>query len=344
MGANQQCSEQPPALQASQAEHILPQDLNRRHLDGQLEHRVRCDRQACESDRVDSKEALTFDRRSGPRGEVLSRPVAFFGIDRTVPAGEKPSFKKLKGPSYRHSGTLSPLPEDALTEVERVLGKSVREFRQTQIERGQTFYTGRNSGNEYSEFHFGAGESSIIRIISEIETLPENALILIEEIENGLHPVATRRLVEYLVIAAQRKRIQAIFTTHSDEALSPLPSEAIWACLDSRVQQGKLSVRTLCAVSGKIDTGLAIFVEDEFAKHWVEAIIRYELPEAYDQVEVHAVAGDGIAVSIHRSHMADPSMRFRSLLPRQGSFACCCILLTSPTELLLGQFSAQLIV
>jgi len=36
-------------------------------------------------------------------------------------------------------------------------------------------------------------------------------------------------------------------------------------------------------------------------------------PWAYDQVEVHAVAGDGIAVSIHRSHMADPSMRFRSL-------------------------------
>jgi len=229
------------------------------------------------------RRSSNFRQAKWARGEVLSRPVAFFGIDRTVPAGEKPSFKKLKGSSYRHSGTLSPLPEDALTEVERVLGKSVREFRQTQIERGQTFYTGRNSGNEYSEFHFGAGESSILRIISEIETLPENALILIEEIENGLHPVATRRLVEYLVIAAQRKRIQAIFTTHSDEALSPLPSEAIWACLDSRVQQGKSSVRTLRAVSGKIDTGLAIFVEDEFAKHWVEAIIRYELPEAYDQ-------------------------------------------------------------
>ena len=137
------------------------------------------------------RRSSNFRQARWVRGDVLTRSVAYFGINRTVPAGEKPSFKKLMGASYRHTGPLNPLPDEALSEVEKVLGKSVREFRQTLIVAGQTFYTGRNSGNEYSEFHFGAGESSIIRIISEIETLPENALILIEEIENGLHPVAS---------------------------------------------------------------------------------------------------------------------------------------------------------
>jgi predicted ATPase len=264
------------------------------------------------------RRSSNFRQAKWVRGDVLSRPVAYFGINRTVPAGEKPSFKKLMGGSYVHTASLDPLPAAALGETEKVLGKSVQGFRQTRIVSGQTFYTGRNSGNEYSEFHFGAGESSIIRIISEIEALKENALVLIEEIENGLHPVATRRLVEYLIVAAERKTIQAIFTTHSDDALLPLPKEAIWACLDRGVQQGKLSVKTLRAVSGKIDTKLAVFVEDTFARHWIEAIIRSDLPEAHDEIEVHAVSGDGVALRIHRGHRDNPSIRFKSCCMLDG--------------------------
>jgi hypothetical protein len=54
-----------------------------------------------------------------------------------------------------------------------------------------TLYVGRREESEYSEFHFGAGESSVIRMVSEMETAEENALVLIEEIENGLHPEST---------------------------------------------------------------------------------------------------------------------------------------------------------
>lgn len=125
---------------------------------------------------------------------------------------------------------------------------------------------GHTSAHTYSEFHFGAGESSIIRMVTRIEQAPANSLILIEEIENGLHPIATRRMVEYLIDVAARKSIQTVFTTHSDYALSPLPSEAIWAAIDGKLKQGKLSVEALRAVSGRVDKKLAIFVEDEFAK------------------------------------------------------------------------------
>lgn len=61
--------------------------------------------------------------------------------------------------------------------------------------------------------------------------------MLIEEIENGLHPVATVRMVEDLVEAADRKKIQAIFTTHSNDALKPLPSKAIWVATQDRIFQ-----------------------------------------------------------------------------------------------------------
>jgi hypothetical protein len=174
-------------------------------------------------------------------------------------------------------------------------------------------YVGKNEIASYSELNFGAGESSVLRIIADIESMADNSLVLIDEVENGLHPVAVRRLVEYLIDVAERKKIQAIFTTHSDYALDPLPGEAIWACLDGRLQQGKLSVTALRAVSGRIDKRLAIFVEDDFVSHWIGAVIREKLEDSIDEVGLYSVGGDGNAVKTHIAHLANPSIPFKSL-------------------------------
>jgi len=252
------------------------------------------------------------------RNDVVSRSVSYFGIARTVPAGDRPEFKKLMHSSYVHNEPLQALPNQAATEIEHILGRPVHEFKYTKIAQDKTFHVGWNRGNEYSEFHFGAGESSIIRIVTEIELVPESSLILIEEIENALHPIATRRLVEYLIAAADRRRIQAIFTTHSDEALAPLPPEAVWSCLDGQTQQGKLSIKTLRAISGKVDTALAVFTEDDFGKFMVQSMIREFLTDCYDQVEVHAVSGNGNAVKVHQSRSQDPTTKYRSLCVIDG--------------------------
>lgn len=247
------------------------------------------------------------------RSDVVDRSVSYFGIGRTVPAGERPEFKKLMRPSYVHSEPLQTLADQAANEIEHILGRPIRDFKYTMIAQDRKFHVGWSCGNEYSEFHFGAGESSIIRIVTEIELMPESSLILIEEIENGLHPVATRRLVEYLIAAAVRRNIQAVFTTHSDEALAPLPQEAVWSCLDGQTQQGKLSVKALRAISGKVDTALAVFVEDDFAKLIVQTMLREFLSECYDRVEVHTVWGDGNAVKVHQNRSQDPTTQCRSL-------------------------------
>ena len=204
------------------------------------------------------------------------------------------------------------------TQVEHILGRSVADYRVTKYGFDGQFLVGRFGGNQFSEFHFGAGESSVIRMIMKIEQAPQNSIILIEEIENGLHPVATRRMVEYLVDVASRKSIQTIFTTHSDYALAPLPSEAIWASISGKLRQGKLSVEALRAVSGRVDKKLAIFTEDEFAKTWADTILREKLGPDYDQVEVHAVHGDGNAVATHRGHTSNPAIRFKSLCVIDG--------------------------
>lgn len=264
------------------------------------------------------KRTSNFRQAKWVRGDVADREVLFFGIERTVPAGEKTRYKKLMRSTYVHKPPLQLLDPNVATQVEHILGKSVADYRVTKYGLDDTFLVGKDGRNQYSEFHFGAGESSIIRMITTIENAPLNSLILIEEIENGLHPVATRRMVEYLIDVAERKSIQTIFTTHSDYALAPLPAEAIWASIDGKLRQGRLSVEALRAVSGRVDKRLALFVEDEFAKSWVDTILREKLGANYDQVEVHAVHGDGNAVSIHRGHIANPAITFKSLCVIDG--------------------------
>ncbi|KAB2843827.1 MAG: AAA family ATPase, partial [Burkholderiales bacterium] len=259
------------------------------------------------------KRTSNFRQAKWVRSDVAHRQVLFFGIERTVPAGEKTRYKQLMRSTYIHRPPLEPLDPTVATQVEHILGKSVADYRVTRYGLDDKFLVGRTGVNQFSEFHFGAGESSIIRMISKIEQAPQNSLILIEEIENGLHPIATRRMVEYLIDVATRKSIQTIFTTHSDYALSPLPNEAIWASIAGKLRQGKLSVEALRAVSGRVDKKLAVFVEDEFAKTWVDTILRETLGADYDQVEVHAVHGDGNAVATHRGHMANPAVTFKSL-------------------------------
>lgn len=267
------------------------------------------------------KRSANFRQARWVRGDVADREVLYFGIERTVPAGEKSAFKALARSTYTHRHPLDSIDPAIAKQVEHILGKSVSDYKTTIYGQADTFLIGKSGGNNYSEFHFGAGESSIIRMVTKIEKAEKNSLVLIEEIENGLHPIATRRMVEYLIDAAYRRSIQAIFTTHSDYAISPLPNEAIWACIAGKLRQGRLSIEALRAVSGRVDKKVAIFVEDKFAKHWVEAILREELRTDFDQIEIHSVYGDGNAVKTHNSHRENPAIRSHSLCIIDGDSA-----------------------
>jgi predicted ATPase len=250
-------------------------------------------------------------KRSRWNRDGLERRVFYFGVSRTVPAHERRELSQCATSSFSVPASRSDLLSlEAASAISKILGKDVTQFRRLRVdESGKiTFLTGMTkAGESYSEFHFGAGESSIIRMVVDIEAAPDQSLILIEEIENGLHPVATIRMVEYLIDVAERKKVQTIFTTHSNDALSPLPDKAIWVATQDRVFQGKLDIHSLRAITGQVDTKLIIYVEDDFAKLWVGAMLRQIGGVALDHLEIHAMGGDGVAVSVNQHHNADPS-------------------------------------
>lgn len=249
--------------------------------------------------------------------DAVKRDVAVFGVARTVPASERKELQRCATGTFAVSADrVDTFEANVITAVGRILGKDITNYSHIRVDKGGrvSLLTGAtDTGTAYSEFHFGAGESSIIRMVMKIESLPDNALILIEEIENGLHPVATIRMVEYLIEVAERKSAQAIFTTHSNDALKPLPPEAIWAAVSGHVYQGKLDIAALRAIAGQIDAQIAVFCEDEFAAAWIRAILRNEKDVAGEGVEIHAMLGDGTAVKVNKNHNLDPSSQFPSV-------------------------------
>jgi predicted ATPase len=261
------------------------------------------------------KRTATFSRQKWSR-DAAKRDVAVFGVARTVPANERKELQRCATNTFSvDPARVESLQVPVITAVGRILGKDVSKYTHLRVdESGRVSLLAgvTDQGTAYSEFHFGAGESSIIRMVMKIESLSDNSLILVEEIENGLHPIATVRMVEYLIDVAQRKNAQAMFTTHSNDALAPLPPEAIWAAVSGHVYQGKLDIAALRAIAGQIDAQLAIFCEDTFAAAWLRAVLRADTHVAIEGVEIHEMLGDGTAVKINKNHNQDPSAKFPS--------------------------------
>jgi energy-coupling factor transporter ATP-binding protein EcfA2 len=255
--------------------------------------------------------------------KAVRRNVLTFGVSRTVPATERRELTKAVGSRFTAADEVT-LTEDVTSNVEKILGKEIQGYQRLSIDpagRVTLFAANTPSGDSYSEFHFGAGEASVIRIVSAIEAAEDDSLILIEEIENGLHPIATRRMVEYLIDVARRKSAQVIFTTHSNDALEPLPSRAIWAAYNGEVLQGKLDIKALRTITGQIDAKLAIFVEDEFAEMMVTAALRASGGIELDAIKIHAMGGYSPAIQVNEQHNLDPTSSFPSVCVLDGDHA-----------------------
>ncbi|MFF4433047.1 ATP-dependent endonuclease [Streptomyces sp. NPDC001513] len=252
--------------------------------------------------------------------KALDREVLVFGVERTLPATERAKLKPAIGGSFAAAREVTLEPE-VTQRVAKILAKPIEGFQQLYVdEAGKvSLFSGRTpQGDGYSEFHFGSGEASVIRIVVEVEAASDGAMILIEEIENGLHPVATQRLVEYLIGVAHRKSCQVVFTTHSNDALAPLPTSAIWAALQGNVIQGKLDVMALRTITGQTQAKLAIFVEDEFAKLMVLTALRTHGDVELDEIKVHELLGADSAIKMNEQHNIDPTAPFPSVCILDG--------------------------
>ena len=138
------------------------------------------------------------------------------------------------------------------------------------------------NGAAYSELHMAAGERAILRLSQEIAQL-NGALILIDEVEAGLHPWVQQLLMLQLQQLALRNDLQIIVTSHSPVVLDSVPSHG-QIFLD-RDETGKVTVRTAYrdivqnALYGHSGDALNILCEDEIAAGILKGVFDVLYPQ-----------------------------------------------------------------
>ena len=142
-------------------------------------------------------------------------------------------------------------------------------------------FAAQDGGASYSELHMASGERAILRLSQEIAQL-RGALVLIDEVEAGLHPWVQQLLMLHLQELALRNDLQIIVTSHSPVVLDSVPAHGrIFLDRDS---DGKVLTRppykdiVQDALYGRSNDALNILCEDAAAEGILQGVFDYLTP------------------------------------------------------------------
>ncbi|MFN9558116.1 MAG: ATP-dependent nuclease, partial [Dolichospermum sp.] len=209
----------------------------------------------------------------------VHRTVIFLGIERMVPHAERKVSK-----NYR--GKFKPITEHGWENqvrdiVGRILGNQYTNFSYKEHTTYRLPLVAKGKQNIYSGFNMGAGEHSLFELFSTLNQCPKGSLILIDEIELGLHGKAQESLIKELKNICEERKVQIICTTHSSSILECLPPEGriFIERMGSKtiITSGISSVYATGKLSERLNSELDILVEDQAAKLILETVLNKEL-------------------------------------------------------------------
>ena len=142
-------------------------------------------------------------------------------------------------------------------------------------------FAAQEGGAAYSELHMAAGERAILRLSQEIAQL-KGALVLIDEVEAGLHPWVQQLLLLQLQQLALRNDLQIIVTSHSPVVLDSVPAHG--RIFLERDEMGRVAVRPAYrdivqdALYGRSGDALNLLCEDDAAEGILQGVFDSLLP------------------------------------------------------------------
>ncbi|MEH6466660.1 MAG: AAA family ATPase [Porticoccus sp.] len=224
----------------------------------------------------------------------VARDVVFLGIERIVPHNEKSQSK-----SYSRAFTSSADEgwEDKVREaVGKILGKKYEEFKYVSHSKYRLPIVKVN-GKKYSGFNMGAGENALFEVLSVMHSIASGGLIVIDEIELGLHSEAQKKFIMHLKELCKERKIQIICTTHSRDIFSELPDDGR-VFIDningnSIVSTAVSSDYAFSKLAAENSNELHLLVEDRTAK----AILKANLPSSIRSRVSVEVIGSASALS-----------------------------------------------
>ena len=176
--------------------------------------------------------------------------------------------------------------ETPLTASQIEFAQRILPFRYSEVvnlsNRGKSLlFAARDGGAAYSELHMAAGERSVLRLSQEIAQI-DGALILIDEVEAGLHPWVQQLLMMQLQQLALRNDLQVIVTSHSPVVLDSVPKNG--RLFLERDAEGRVKARepyrdiVQKALYGRAGETLNLLCEDEAAEGVLQGVFDVLVP------------------------------------------------------------------
>ena len=175
----------------------------------------------------------------------------------------------------------TPLTASQIAFAQRMLPFSYGEVVDLSSGNKKLLFAEQDGGAAYSELHMAAGERAILRLSQEIAQL-KGALVLIDEVEAGLHPWVQKLLMLEFQQLALRNDLQVIVTSHSPVILDSVPDNGR-VFLD-RDDTGKVTVQPAYrdiiqnALYGQSNDALNILCEDAAAEGVINGILDHLAP------------------------------------------------------------------
>lgn len=244
--------------------------------------------------------------------ERIRRDVVLVDLRRVQPLYSKIGYQKIAAGATREVSNREYSPE-LLERLKNVVGKSYAKAKMgtTDVSADREVPVVEVNGVSYSGFHQGAGETTIVELLST--DIPKYAIVVIDEVETSLHPRAQRRLIRDLADYAREKHVQFILTTHSPFVMEELPPEARIHILLSEGKRIVVSGVSPEFALSKMDDArhpeLDVYVEDDKAKILVEEIIQAKSRDHLLRMDVLAYGSASVGKSLG---MMRSQSRFKS--------------------------------
>ncbi len=197
----------------------------------------------------------------------IKKNVVFLGIERIVPHSER-SQSRSYSKAFKDSKVKG--WEDKVKDaVGYVLGRSYEKFRYLEHSKYNLPII-QTVEATYSGFNMGAGENALFEIFSTLYSCGNGALLVMDEVELGLHAEAQKKFIEKLKDVCLETRTQVICTTHSREIFDCLPYDARYFVEringKTKITDSISSDFAFSKMSAITGNELDVFVEDEVAK------------------------------------------------------------------------------
>jgi predicted ATPase len=84
-----------------------------------------------------------------------------------------------------------------------------------------------SKSNEFDATLLSDGTLRVLSIAAAILTAAEGSLVVIEEIDNGVHPSRAETLLKSISTIAKRRKLSVLISSHNPALLDALPNDAV---------------------------------------------------------------------------------------------------------------------